>query len=920
MDSDNESSESALQEQELTHQERRQARTRDAGRTPARRRLPDLIKEEAHEDQPSDLQPKEEETFRRPRMSVRLDAAEEPEDDVKSRETDAYDDPFQPQFHKFGFDVDYQKMHHLREQLFQPIVKEESPMAMRSKRPDDEEMVDIYAEEAQPDEPYDMFSPTKEDLDVEEGETSDEEQVPESVRLGDAFPLSVLPFPIAKYSIAAGREHVFRDTGLMLGRSSRFSFSHSSLMASSKYGAKKRNAVSQLGFAVEMSPIYSHLLSSRESLSRLLYVHCFAWYSTFFESVEKERPGVRVPSLEHPFKEGAVSDATIEQIIGELHRNYEEGDDNAQHARIAFWLLVALYKSEGELDIDQEDTLLLRLSRWAKGPAGTAFDEISEGPPLRKALIGMALGDTEIAVDIALENGYMRLALLMARALEAPKEDLRQDAEAQLIAYGILQDEEEGDSRENENRWDLVLENCEPDSPVSIDERMILLILAGHVSPVARCLDFSWYRVFIMELLHGTSSSEETQAERVSAAVRAIGPSKIDTLAPHRCTDDVDVVYHLLRLYSDPSTKYPITSGVYSNSSFGPTHRPLDSRYSWLLHQVLSSLIPQASTKNAPALLADAFSTQLRACGLPLWGFYVLCSGGAAPNVLKSALLRDWPAMRNDDLELTSRQAKEIVLLTKQAGDAGRKGEDGGEECWEAGDEGDDDDNMNAEKFLTAVLGVPMQWINEANAVAARGEGNSLDECRFWIACGTEDGARNAHDLLAKNVVPEIIVSQQEKRYEAVTEMLGALEGSKNIANWSTAGGILLSYMRHILGVPKLQKAGFDTLRGMAFRLGPFSERAKTNVQRHSASIMADGIASAQRAVLLTVSDERRDAMLDMCVEDLKTLPCSRGVELRIAGEYRVEKEHGRSMALRFAAGFQGYAKYVAVKEEDMEE
>lgn len=44
------------------------------------------------------------------------------------------------------------------------------------------------------------------------------------------------------------------------------------------------------------------------------------------------------------------------------------------------------------------------------------------------------------AVKIAIEHGYIRLAMLMLRALEIKKVELRRNANAQLDIYGLIMD------------------------------------------------------------------------------------------------------------------------------------------------------------------------------------------------------------------------------------------------------------------------------------------------------------------------------------------------------------------------------------------------------------------------------------------------------------------------------------------------
>lgn len=81
-----------------------------------------------------------------------------------------------------------------------------------------------------------------------------------------------------------------------------------------------------------------------------------------------------------------------------------------------FSLLLALDKStDKNVDRDGQPVLLSRLAEWSRGPAGHVFynDEIAYARGLRKAVFALSVGIVDHAVQIAIEHGHMRLAMLM---------------------------------------------------------------------------------------------------------------------------------------------------------------------------------------------------------------------------------------------------------------------------------------------------------------------------------------------------------------------------------------------------------------------------------------------------------------------------------------------------------------------------
>ncbi|CAN8073737.1 unnamed protein product [Agarophyton chilense] len=898
--------------------DRRRALTRKAGQTPARRRVSMSQHITWEQDRPSPKQEEQKEQKEqteqippttRPRMSASIivDLTDD-EGEIKSEvenfdrstallENDPFDDPFKPPPQWKDSDFDYPKLHTLREALFDTKPISSGRVSHDSSMVDDVPLSNAYSfhtSATAPDEP---------DSDVEEAPKV----------LSDNLSISRSTFPNLQDSILADCQDVFADTGLSDGRSTRVTF-NSNFVLAHKYSFKPYS-FEENRFTIEATHLHPQSPAQRCVLALVLRGHFAAWngYQNSVKSSSLQRP-----SLNEAFDTPNVFDITMKQILSDLTESLKSyGDENSKHALVVFGLLFALYKGAGRGYVDGIDNLMWRLWKWSEGPVRTVFDEPAlEIPPMRRAVVDLCLGDVERAVDTAIEEGHLRLALLMSRAMEVPKDDLRDDAVDQLVAYRLLDPGMLEENGSDASTWDSILEECSEQSAIDINERLILVLLSGHVASVARYLGFSWYRLFIMELLHGAGNSNDPQPDRVAAAVSAIKDSEIETMAPHNNSEsELDVAYHMLRLYADPTGRHPITSGVYSSCSFGFSYNPLDARFSWLLHQVLSAIIPQATTKTAHSILSDSFSSQLNAAGLPLWAFYVLCSGGAPAGVVKTALTRDWLSIKSDIVDvITEGTRTEPMDIDSQ--DTTQQ-EDEMQEAPEAEIRSAISlKQMNSLPFLQEVLQVPSTWIAEAEALAARAEGDSFKECEMWLECKTEQGSANAHDLLTEIILPEVIVGEDFTRYDSCVKMLRTLGNQKNVSNWLSGGGLLLDYIEQVVGVPQDKpRADLSVLHDMVERISTFEEKARSFTQRQCVRVVANGIATAQRAALLGADEVYRNKMLPDLIDDLGRLPVGTSVKSRLTAEYTSEEEKGQAISTRLSGAFPGYGKYLTVEE-----
>lgn len=660
----------------------------------------------------------------------------------------------------------------------------------------------------------------------------------------------------------------------------------------------------------------------RSSFVDSLRVHAVAWAGGRGVA---PAGSATVPGLGECFKmdSGRVADAVVMRLWEAL-----EGEAGG-HASVVFGLLRALYSSAGEGGgSDIHGNLLRRVVDWACNDASAVWDATGGEEAIREeallkgglgvSLIALTKGKVEEAVDAAIADGYLRLAMLIARASESDKTVLRSDAAAQLIAcggFGVVDSDDEDDAMEQGGG------DCQ--QGVSREERMILALLAGNVRAVAHKLHLGWYRTFAMELLYGAGSAAALlHSERVSAAVGALNAVEktIPPRPPHASPQERDAAYHLLRLYADPTASYPLSAGVFSTSAFGVKYDPMDARMPWLLHQTLSALVPRATLPDS-VRLSDAYAAQLEAAGQPLWAFYVLCSGAPPACLVKSELLRMWPAVEADCVELPH-----DVVGDEGGEDNARAAGFGASEDFDSSGmdggvvEGEVDESMErvrAYDFLVRFLNVPVAWLHEAKALHCRVTGDEDGECEHWVRCGTASGISFAQDLIVRSQFPRAVSSHDAVALKRITEWLSIASRGTRPANWAAQGGLVLDYLTHIApetvaSAPSPAADAYKVLmpvyRSMAERVAAYAAASSTPLQRHAVSLITDGIVSAERVAVLHEPTLVEDAM-----DDLEALSVSRATTRRVTAEYKLQmSDDGLAGAALFVSALPAYAGTLA--------
>ncbi|KAJ3340248.1 hypothetical protein HDU93_007210 [Gonapodya sp. JEL0774] len=269
--------------------------------------------------------------------------------------------------------------------------------------------------------------------------------------------------------------------------------------------------------------------------------------------------------------------------------------------------------------------------------------------------------------------------------------------------------------------------------------------------------------------------------------------------------DRKDILYHMLRLYADPS--YPLERAL---NPLNASPRALDCRVPWLLHSVMSSRNPPVGTfagartdhngDDSPEMetewnsqdvaveAADRLTMgmvfQLEAIGLWHWAIFA-CSFLGRPESRESAI--------------------RYLLNTHLPFDhvSGAQADHFGSLEWLVPNDEDMLDVVSIEPvagsshsvatkrwtFLTETLKIPETWIHEAKALRAGYMGDirrqvaHLIDARKW---------NDAHALIVGNLAPELILNGQ---HASLKSLLSRFADTSVVTSWPEGGSLLLEYI-----------------------------------------------------------------------------------------------------------------------------
>lgn len=737
------------------------------------------------------------------------------------------------------------------------------------------------------------------------------------------FPRLRIPYVKYTESLIARRSGCRGDPCIVLGRSFRVSFDGygrvyfpARNIVERSFCIRQRHLADNDGSDMSLEQI----ATLPQCFIGLLRIHLVSWVTARVGHIAGDDGSqqCQVPALGSAFAAGSeVICSVLDSIVEHLRYAHDAAKDaNAHHASIVFGLVAALYGNSG----DEGDNLLNRVVKWVSGLASyMSRTSIPPNASLTRALALMTVCDVPGAVSATFECGYYRLALMIARSCETEKDSLRKDAIAQLELYGVTSlDDFAIDSVDMDNMSDVPSQSNSGASPVTTEEIMILFVLAGAIGPVARRMGLSWYRVFGMELVYGAGSIIRTHVDRICAAVDALSETTgISTLPPHNCASHQDAAYNVLRLFADPASSFTISAELFSPGSFGSVYNALDFRFPWLLHQVLSAILPQTLVPNA-AQMSDSLALQLSSAGYSLWAFYVMCSGSSSGGLLKNYIIQNWPALKQDRVYVSAASMPKL-MPSQDSGAALNLSEDH--------ESMDEENSVESVPFLVFVLRVPAAWVWEARAISDRLDGDPESECENWLRAKTWQGMHLCQQVIVERIFPSAMSLHNSESLDHVRDLLRRIDSASHLPNWSTHGGLILDFLSHLsIDAPSAtgnnsssQWVGHEAdmmalFRGMAERVVGYMASSRTHEHHFAATCIADAIADAQRILVLLDAN-----LMEAAADDLERMPVSEQCLRRICAEYKDQSlDASGSQATTTAFALPQYGNVVKLIEGEL--
>ena len=261
------------------------------------------------------------------------------------------------------------------------------------------------------------------------------------------------------------------------------------------------------------------------------------------------------------------------------------------------------------------------------------------------------------------------------------------------------------------------------------------------------CAGLDWKHAFSVHLWY-LCPLEADLSEVLAAYQEAVELGEtVPPDPPHSCGTQ-DLLYQLVTLHVDRSRRLE-----WVLAPAGSSADPLEMRTSWHVWRVLHALGFQDNKDggHCERLHVD-YAAQLEAAGLWEWAAFVLLH------------------LRRPEQRATAVRA----LLVRRM----RRG-------------GDD-----AAHFLTARLGMPRAWLEEAAALWARHSWAPLAETRAWLAAGHWEAA---HLLIVHRLAPQWLLNRNHfKTLRTLLRQLqrgGAGAGGQPVRGWASGGQLLLDYL-----------------------------------------------------------------------------------------------------------------------------
>ncbi|XP_001658483.2 nuclear pore complex protein Nup98-Nup96 [Aedes aegypti] len=347
------------------------------------------------------------------------------------------------------------------------------------------------------------------------------------------------------------------------------------------------------------------------------------------------------------------------------------------------------------------------------------------------------------ACELAFENNDINLSMLLAQVSGGPT--VRQLVQHQLSSWQDVEADKFIDPRRL--KMFMLIAGIpllsSTHGAINIFEKLgWLKSLALHLwylcSPTASITD---------ALINYEKSFESSEFFALPPSPAYTSRVKLDSSKPIQ-----DIRFHLLKLYSKRS--HPLES-LLNPATHTPD--PLDFRLSWFLLQILETLGYRHCSELSRSQLHVSFASQLENHGLWHWSIYVLLH------------LNDQSRRELAIQDLLYR----YIQLTSAT----------------LGDDEQDEEYLQRERFVVNELGIPESWIFWAKAVRAGAQFDYHQQARFLLKAKQWS---QAHEVIMEHIAADCVINDD---IPYLKSLLNDFEDVKQISNWSIKGQILKDFI-----------------------------------------------------------------------------------------------------------------------------
>ncbi|XP_050232250.1 nuclear pore complex protein NUP96 [Mercurialis annua] len=529
---------------------------------------------------------------------------------------------------------------------------------------------------------------------------------------------------------------------------------------------------------------------------------------SYIDIIEKQ---LEVPGLSSPARLGLMHQVIVWELIKVLFSERESsGQSKSMDSDNEEDMMQDI--KEGSLEIDQEALPLIRraeFSCWLQESVCHRVQEdvssLSESSYLEHIFLLLSGRQLDVAVDLAISRGDVRLACLLSQAGGSMVN--RNDVARQLDLWRV-------------NGMDFNF----------IEKERVRLyeLLSGNIHNALNGLNIDWKR--FLGLLMWYRLAPETSLPIIFQTYQHLlddgkAPYPLPIYIDEGPAEEVvnfsgrhfDLSYYLMLLHAKGESEFGFLKTMFS--AFSSTDDPLDYHMTWHQRAVLEGAGILAS--NDLQVLDMGLVSQLLCIGQCHWAIYV---------VLHMPYCYDYPYLQATAI-------REILFQYC--------------ETWSS--------DESQRQFIES-LDIPQAWLHEAMAVYFNYYGDLFKALEHYLECANW---QKAHSIFITSVAHELFLSANHSEIWRITTLME--DYKSEIENWELGAGIYLSFYL----IKSSFQEGFDTISKRESPESKSSEcRNFLSHLNESLEVFSDRLPINARVAYSRMAEEISEMLLSVAAND----------------------------------------------------